>query len=173
MKILVRILGVLAVLASFLFCTLGASRNFEDAEEVVRLNEKMDKDIEELKQNYQAGADAETTKKLEEIVAELKQSPEYKKIPSKDVFENSGMLIATLLVLALVSSVFLFLPRKIVSITLLCLSVLATVALIMIAPDMGEKSRATNVQVAWLSSLPAVSACFCAFLNALLSKKSN
>jgi hypothetical protein len=43
----------------------------------------------------------------------------------------------------------------------------------MIAPDMGEKSRATNVQVAWLASLPAVVATLCAFLNARLTKKKS
>jgi hypothetical protein len=167
MKIAIKIIGVLAVLVAFLTCSLGASRNFEDAEEVSEFEKK----LENLKAEIRKANSNQTTEAFEKAVASAKKEARIKDLPSKSVFENSAMLIALLLVLSMASGVFLFLPRVTVSMAILGLTILASVALLMIAPDMGEKSRATNVQVAYIASLPALLAALLAFANAKLSTK--
>lgn len=169
MKIVVKIIGVLAVLAAFFLCSLGSSRNFSDAEEIGEFQKKLDKFTANFKADFEKTGDKKSAEIFEKALADAKKQNGIKDIPSKSTFENSAMLIALLLVLSIVSAVFLFLPRVTVSMVILGITVLACLGLIMIAPDMGEKSRATNVQVAWLSIIPAFLAALCAFANAKLA----
>jgi hypothetical protein len=167
MKIVVKIIGVLAVLAAFLTCSLGSSRNFDDAEEIGKFEEK----IEALKAEIKKENNDQTSELFEKAVTEAKKEAGIKDFPPKSTFENSAMLIALLLVLSIVSAVFLFLPRLTVSMVILGITVVASAILLMIAPDMGEKSRATNVQVAYMAIIPALLAAGLAFVNAKLATK--
>lgn len=171
MKIVVKIVGILAVLVAFLTCSLGSSRNFSDAEEISDFQKKLDKFTADFKNDFEKTGDKKSAEVFEKALAEAKKSAGIKEIPSKSTFENSAMLIALLLLLSVVSAVFLFLPRPTVSMVIFGIAVLASLALIMIAPDMGEKSRATNVQVAWMGIIPALLATGMAFANAKLSTK--
>ncbi len=169
MKILVKIVGVLAVLIALLTCSLGSSRNFSDAEEITGFEQKLEKLKASVKEELKNSNGKQTAEAFEKALADAKKSAGIKDLPSKSTFENSAMLIALLMLLSVVAGVFLFLPRLTTSMIILGIAVLASLTLIMIAPDMGEKSRATNVQVAWMGIIPALLATLCAYLNAKLS----
>ena len=167
MKIVLRVLGLITVVVTLLICSLGAIRNFADAEDVGALESEMAASKAQIdammKESEQMGASSPET------LAAVKEAQDaMNSIPSKSTFTAAGSILAVLALISIVCAIFLFVYNPKVATLLLVLTVILSITVIVISPSIegGITSGATNRALAIAGAIPA-------FLTALFTFLAN
>lgn len=164
MRILLRILGIIAVLVAVGMGALTVNRNFEDAKdakEMATTIEQYQKDVATMKEQVKAMSGDEATAMNEEIAKAEKMLD----IPSPGTFTFIGILMAVLVIVSLISAVFLFKAGHKIAVILLGVAVIAGLAAIVISPNIStEYGPASNRTLSIVVTIPAVIAAFFAFV---------
>ncbi len=163
MRILMRILGIIAVIAAVGMGTLGVIRNFgdaKDAKESAPMVEQAKKDLEVMKENVKqlSGLEADN------MNTEIADMEELLNIASPGTYTIIGILMAILALISLISAVFLFKPGHKNAVILLGAAVVASLVAIVLSPDFSSKYGAmSNRTLAIVVAVPAVLAALFAF----------
>ena len=164
MRILLRILGIIAVLAAVGMGALSVNRNFEDAKDAKEMApqfEQYRKDVADMKEQVKALSGEEATAMNEEI----EKAEKMLDIPSPGTFTLIGILMAVLALVSLVSGIFLFKPGRKIAVMLLGVAIIAGLAAIVISPNIStEYGPASNRMLSIIVTIPAVLAAFFAFI---------
>lgn len=163
MKTLLRVFGVILVLAALVISSLGVVRNFRDAEDVAEYENPMNSEITELK----AQAELLTGESKAAVLDSIKQAEDIlKDIPSKSTFTFVGVLMVVLVLTSLVSGVLLFVVREKTAKIILAVTIVAALIAIVISPNIGGglTGGASNRTVAMIAAVPAFLSALFAFL---------
>lgn len=166
MKIVIRIVGVIAVLMAVLTCGLGTVRNFNDADAV----SKYEKESASLKEKMK-GLDANTSKLFDKAVDSTLKDAGIDKLPSKGTFQTVGIALALLVVLSIAAGIFTFLPKPKPSTILVGIIIILSIIALSMSPSFaktGMFAKASNFNVALYATIPALIAGVCAFFNGKL-----
>ncbi|MCW4468168.1 hypothetical protein OGH69_04250 [Flavobacterium sp. MFBS3-15] len=163
MRILMRILGIIAVIVAVGMGTLGVVRNFgdaEDAKESAAMVEQAKKDLETMKENVKQLSGPEA----DEMNSEIADMEEMMDIASPGTYTTLGIMMALLALASIVSAVFLFKAGGKTAAMLLGATVVIGLAAIVLSPDFSSKYGAmSNRSVAIIVTVPAVLAALFAF----------
>lgn len=163
MKILLRVVGVLAVFITIAASSLGAYRNFEDAQSASENNAELAAakvQLETLKKQR----DMMTGQSKIEMDATVKQAEEaIHSVPSASTFTIAGIIMIVMGLLSLVSGIFLFSANPKTKIILLAIIGFALIV-ILISPSQEGMTKASNRAVAIAVSVPAILGALFAFL---------
>jgi ABC-type siderophore export system fused ATPase/permease subunit len=174
MKILLKIVGVLALLISLALGFLAITRTGTDMEAAMELEAKMTESKNKL--NEMAKGDAESEKIMKKVQSEMEGEVKKLNIPSSNTFLLLMLILGIILVLSLVSGIFLFVAKKTATTAILGILVVLSLIAYVMSPDLGDNerkytARANNKQVALLAGIPAIIVAACAFGNARIAKK--
>lgn len=164
MKIVLRIFGIIAVLAALGMGTLGAIRNFgdaKDAKEAAPMVEQARKDLDVMKEQVKnlSGLEADA------MNSEIADAEELLNIASPGTYTFIGILMAVLALISLISAVFLFKPGHKTATILLGAAVVAGLTAIVLSPDFSSKYGAmSNRSLSIAVTIPAVLVALFAFL---------
>jgi uncharacterized protein YacL len=170
MKTLLKVLGIIAVLAALVTCGLSITRNMNDANDSKDLGGKkaeLTKSVTDLKAMMDSTLDGATKAGFE---AELKKATDMmEKIPSTNTFYAMAGIIVLMLLIALYSAVLFFKNNNKTATMLLIASLVLFVALYFISPDIktGENGPAAQRSLALACGIPVV---LCALFAFLISK---
>ncbi len=170
MKTLLKVLGILALLAALVTCGLSITRNMKDANDSKDLGGKkaeLTKSITEIKAMMDGALDGSTKAGFE---AELKKATDMmEKIPSTNTFYAMAGIIVLMLLISLYCGVLFFKNNTKTSTLLLVVSIILFVALYFISPDIetGEYGPAAPRKLALACGIPVA---LCALFAFLISK---
>ena len=163
MRILMRILGIIAVIVAVGMGTLGVVRNFgdaKDAKESAPLVEQAKKELETMKENVKqlSGVEADA------MNSEIADMEEMMDIASPGTYTTLGILMALLALTSLISAVFLFKAGGKTTAMILGATLVISLASIVLSPDFSSKYGAmSNRTVAIIVAVPALLAALFAF----------
>jgi uncharacterized protein YacL len=170
MKTLLKVFGILAVLAALVTCGLSITRNLGDAEDSKKIGGEKAELVKTV-DNYKAMIDStfDGAAKVE-LQAEMKKATDMlDKIPSTNTFYLMTALIIFLLIVSLYSAVLFFKSNTKTATILLAASLVLFGVLYFISPDIktGEYGPASPRSLALACGIPAV---LCALFAFLISK---
>jgi uncharacterized protein YacL len=175
MKTLLKVLGILAVLAALVTCGISITRNMNDANDSKSLGGKraeLTKSVADLKAMMDSTLDGATKAGFE---AELKTATDMmEKIPSTNTFYAMAGIIVLMLIIALYSAVLFFKNNTKTATMLLAAGVVLFLVLYFISPDIktGEYGPAAPRSLALACGIPVVLSALFAFLISRMPGKN-
>ncbi|WP_146185878.1 hypothetical protein [Flavobacterium album] len=164
MRILMRILGIIAVLAALGMGSLGVVRNFKEAKEMQSSPEVLEQahaELDSMKEQVKqlSGVEAD---EMNDQIADLEKMLD---LPSAGTFTFIGILMAVLALVSLVAGVFLFKPGHKIATILLGTAIVAGLIAIFLSPgNSSEYGPASLRTLSTIVTIPAVLATFFAFV---------
>jgi len=163
MRILMRILGIIAVIVAVGMGVLSANRNFTDAKDAKEMGptlEQYRKELDGMKEQVKQLSGFEADSMNEEIA----KAEEMLNLPSPGTFTMIGVLMAILALLSIISAVFLFKPGHKTAVIILGATIVAGLVAIIISPNIStEYGPASNRTLSIVVTVPAVLAALFAF----------
>ncbi len=165
MKVLLRILGIIAVLVALGMGTLGVKRNLDDAKDAKEMGatiEQYQKEVAAMKEQVKALSGEEATAMNEEI----EKAEKMLEIPSSGTFTMAAVFIVILMLLSIISAVFLFKAGHKAAVGVFGISVIVGIAAIVMAPkiEANEFSGISNHIIAMIVAIPTVLVALFAFI---------
>jgi hypothetical protein len=164
MKILFRILGIIAVIAAVGIGTLGVIRNFKEAKEMKQAPEFFEQaraEVATMKEQAKQLSGPEA----DEMNKNIAEAEEILNIPSAGTFTFIGILMAVLALISLISGVFLFKPGHKITVVLLGAAIVAGAVAIFLSPgNSSEYGPASLRTLSTIVTIPAVLAALFAFI---------
>jgi hypothetical protein len=164
MRILLRILGIIAVLAAVGMGALGVVRNFRDAndaKESAAFFEQGRKDLDMMKEQVKNLSGEEADLMNEQIA----DAEELMNIPSSGTFTVIGVMMGLLVLTSLISAVFLFKPGRKTAAMVLFATIGICIIAIVLSPDFSSNYGAiSNRKLAMIVAVPAVLVALFAFI---------
>lgn len=163
MRILMRILGIIAVIVAVGMGTLGVVRSFgdaKDAKEAAPMIEQAKKELETMKENVKqlSGLEADA------MNSEIADMEEMMDIASPGTYTTIGILFVILALTSLISAVFLFKAGGKTALMVLGATVAVSLIAIVLSPDFSSKYGAmSNRTIAIIVAVPAILAALFAF----------
>jgi uncharacterized membrane protein YedE/YeeE len=165
MKILVKVLGVIAVLVALLLASLGIIRNFGDASDAS--TPEYTQQMEQAKEMMNQVSGLVGEENMEAVGEEMNKAKALmENMPSAGTFTMLGVLNIVMLLIALVSGVLLFVMRPKIAMMCLAGSIIVFAVIYFMSPDLdlGPYGPASPKTIALMVGIPVVISAAFAFI---------